>query len=272
LFDEFGSPRDNFALARVLGVDYRGLPETASSGQPAELDVNFSKAIGPDYWERRKQVFDFKLDTRSLLNQGRMPTYVGDEKVTFKGPAVRVAPHGSATVVGTIQVKSIAGAAELPGVVTNTYGKGRVVYFAAGFDAAYYLYAYPYQRLAQRHAIDWAAAEKQPLVVDAPMCVHTTLMRQTQGDAQRLLVHLFSDLNTTAHHAFPNDDVPLREEVVPIHDIRLTFDSRYHFLRVHLEPGGQDLPQNGTAAGTEVVVPRLDVHAVVVAELGPSKP
>jgi Trehalose utilisation len=272
LFDEFGTPRDNFALARVFGVDYRGLPETANSGQPAELDVNFAKAIGPDYWERRKQVFDFKQDTRSLLNQGRMPTYVGDEKVTFKGPAVRVAPHGSSKVVGTIQVKSVAGAAELPGVVTNTYGKGRVVYFAAGFDAAYYLYAYPYQRLAQRYAIDWVAAEKQPLVVDAPMCVHTTLMRHTQGDAQCLLVHLFSDLNTTAHHAFPNDDVPLREEVVPIHDIRLAFDSRYHFLRVHLEPAGQDLPQNCTAAGTEVVVPRLDVHAVVVAELGPSKP
>ena len=172
-----------------------------------------------------------------------MKTYVGDETVTFKGPAVRVAPHGVRRSGGHTASQDRRGAAEIPGVVTNMYGKGRVVYFAAGFDAAYYLYAYPYQRLAQRHAIDWAAAEPPPLVVDAPMCVHATLMRQTQGAAQRLVVHLFNDLNTTAHHAFPDDDVPLREEVVPIHDIRLTFDSRYNFLRVHLEPGGQDLPQ-----------------------------
>ena len=50
------------------------------------------------------------------------------------------------------------------------------------------------------------------------MCVHSTVMRQTK-DGERLVVHLFNDLNTTAHHALPNDDVPLREEIVPIHDI-----------------------------------------------------
>ena len=42
-----------------------------------ELDVNFAKAIGPDYWEKRKNVFDFKQDVGSFLNRGRMPTYVG---------------------------------------------------------------------------------------------------------------------------------------------------------------------------------------------------
>ena len=44
-----------------------------------------------------------------------------------------------------------------------------------------------------------------------------------EGRQERLVVHLFSDLNTTAHHALPGDDVPLREEVVPIHDIQVTF-------------------------------------------------
>ena len=63
------------------------------------------------------------------------------------------------------------------------------------------------------------------------MCVHSTVMRQAKGGAGRLIVHLFSDLNTTAHHALPADDVPLREEVVPIHDIRVTFDPRYRLER-----------------------------------------
>ena len=72
------------------------------------------------------------------------------------------------------------------------------------------------------------------------MCVHSTLMRQTKGKTQRLIVHLFSDLNTTAFHALPNDDVPLREEVVPIHDIRVTFSDAYRFRSIRLELWGSN--------------------------------
>jgi hypothetical protein len=106
-----------------------------------------------------------------------------------------------------------------------------------------------------------------PVVVDAPMCVHATLMRQKKADGERLVVHLFSDLNTSAFHALPKDDVPLREEVVPIHDITITFRPEYRIRRVHLEPEGADLQIRKTAAGVSVIVPRLDVHSMVVAEL-----
>lgn len=57
------------------------------------------------------------------------------------------------------------------------------------------------------------------------MCVHATVMRQTTTDGERLVVHLFNDLNMPADHALPVDDVPLREESVPIHDIRVACDS-----------------------------------------------
>lgn len=271
LFDEFGSPRENFSLRKVLGVEYRGLPDVTNAGKNEELDINFAKAIGPDYWEKRKNVFDFKIDAASFLNEGRMQTYVGDTPVTFKGPAVRVSLNSeSAKVIGTIQVKSVANAATMPGVVMQSYGKGRVVYFAAGFDSAYYLYAYPYQRLALKQAITWAASAPAPVIVDAPMCVHSPVMRQVKQHKEgreRLIVHLFNDLNTTAHHALPNDDVPLREEVVPIHDIRITFEPGYRIGRIHLEPEGRNLDIQKTPRGTIVIVPRLEVHAMVVAEL-----
>ena len=266
LFDEYGTPRKNFALGQVLGVTYRGLPDGTSGGKE-EVDVNFARAIGPDYWEKRKNVFDFKQDPSSILNQGRMKTYVGDAPVTFKGPALRVGVTSPGTkVLGTFRQKSATAPVDYPGVVARAHGKGRVVYFAAGFDAAYYLYAYPYQRLALRHAIDWAAAGPPPMVVKAPLCVHSTLMRQSR-DGERLIMHLFSDLNTSAHHALPADDVPLREEAVPIHDIQVTFDQRYRFRKIHLEPGGKELEMSKTAQGTSVTVPRLEVHAMVVGEL-----
>src|SRR5262249_42490934 len=132
---------------------------------------------------------DFRQDPASWLNQGKMTTYIGAEPVTFKGPAVRVATKGSAKVLGQLRPKD--GTTEIPGVVANTFGKGRVAYLAAGFDAAYYLYPYPYQRLALKHAIEWAAGEKPAVRVEAPMCVHSTVMRQTKA-GERLIVHLFN--------------------------------------------------------------------------------
>ncbi len=269
LFDEFGSPRENFALANVLGVRYRGLADAGASRErkrPEDIDVNFAKSIGPDYWEKRKNIFDFKQDTGSFLNQGKMKIYVGDQSVTLKGAAVRVGLQGAAKSIGSLRIRSDS-AKPMPAVVTHTHGKGRVVYLAAGFDSAYYLYPYPYQRLILREAITWATGAPPPVVVEAPMCVHSNVMRQTKGDTQRLIVHLFSDLNTSAHHALPVDDVPLREEVVSIHDIRVTFDARYRFKRVRLEPEGKELKAERTKSGTHVTVPRLEVHSMVVGEL-----
>lgn len=268
LFDEYGSPRDNFSLARVLGVDYRGLPEAKPMAGAEEIDVNFAKSIGPDYWEKRKSVFDFRQDVNSFLNQGKMKTYNGADPVTFKGPAVRVAiKDADVMTVATMTDKFTAGATALPSVVSRQYGKGKVVYFASGLDAGYYLYSYPYQRLAMVHAIRWAAAAPQSVAVNAPMCVHSTVMRQNKDGISRIVVHLFSDLNTTADHALPVDDVPLREEVVPIHDIRVTFGPQYKIRHVHQQPDGTELTLVTANGSQSVVVPKLDVHTMVVAEL-----
>ncbi len=267
LFDEFGTPRSNFALADVFGVDYRGLL-TTSTDKTEQLDVNFVHAIEPDYWEKRKNVFDFQQDPQSFLNQGKMKTYVNDQPVNFKGPAVKVEPHPtSVSSAATLRIKSDRGAADFPGVVFHDFGKGRVVYFAAGLDAGYYLYSYPYQRLALKHAITWAAKELPPVQVSAPMCVHSTVMRQNADSGERLVIHLFNDLNTTAHHALPVDDVPLREETVPIHDIQIHIDSRYRVARITQQPDGIELPLQQTEHGVTVIVPNLEIHTMAVVDL-----
>ncbi len=267
LFDEYGTPRNNFALADVFGVDYKGMLKTVAD-QTEQLDVNFAQAIGTDYWEKRKNVFDFRQDPQSWLNQGKMRTYVNDQPVTLKGPAIRVASRSSEqNRPATLRIKSSPDATEFPGVVTREFGKGRVVYFAAGLDAGYYLYSYPYQRLALKHAITWAANESPPIQVIAPMCVHSTVMRQTRDQGDRLIVHLYNDLNTTAHHALPIDDVPLREETVPIHSIQITIDARYTVKRVLQQPEGIELPVTRTKNGTSITVPQLDIHTMAVVEL-----
>jgi hypothetical protein len=147
---------------------------------------------------------------------------------------VRVAPAEQSKVIASLQPPSGEKGERLPAIVTSTFGKGRVVYFAAGFDAANYNYSYPYHRLLLKNAIDWAAMTAQPISVEAPMCVHAVPMRQTKN-GERLIVHLYNDVNTTANHARPDDDIPLREETLPIHDIRVSFRD-YKLGRTHLEP------------------------------------
>lgn len=266
LFNEFGDPRPNFGLADVFGADYRGLPEPAKGG--LDIDVNFAKAIGPDYWEKRRNVFAARLTPDTVFTaNAKLAEYIGTDPVTFKGPAVRVQPRAGATVAATLQAHSGDGP-QFPAVLTRTHGKGRVVYAAAGFDAAYYQYSYPYQRLILKEAIAWAAGGVAPPVrVEAPMCVHSTIMRQENNGSPRLIVHLYNDVNTAGGHAFPNDDVPLREETLPVHDIRVTFRPGTKMKAATWQPDGKPLAMTVTAAGVSVTVPKLEVHGMVVAEL-----
>lgn len=264
LCNEFGDPRVDFALADVLGVNYRGVPGT--SAEKTELDVNFARNLGAEYWEKRKAAWDFKRTPDFALDSAKLQSLIGNSVVTFKGQAVKVTPQEKPRVLATLAPKSDAKGDTVPAILTHTFGKGRVVYLAAGFDGANYLYSYPFHRVLLRNAIDWAAASAAPISVDAPMCVHAVSMRQTRN-GERLVVQLFNDVNTTANHARPDDDIPLREETLPIHNIRLTFRG-YTIGRIHLEPGGIDLEKQTQGGEVTVTVPQLDIHAMVIAELG----
>lgn len=275
LFNEFGDPRDNFALADVLGARWQGVPapgEVAPANErQEEIDVNFAAAIGPDYWDKRKNVFDLRFDLKSDLavgpRAGKVAQLIDDEPITFKGPAICVTvTDPQAKVVGRLSAKG-ATQPDFPAIILRQHSRGRVAYFPAGIDAAHYLYSYPYQRAVWASAVRWAAREPQPVSVVAPMCVHANLMRQEKGDSRRLILHLYNDVNTTAAHGFPPDDVPLREETLPIHDIRVRFAPKYRFKRIRWEPDGTELSSKSTAEGTDVIVPKLELHGMLVGEL-----
>ena len=57
---------------------------------------------------------------------------------------------------------------------------------------------------------------------------------------------------------------------MPVHDLRVRFDSRYSVKEFRLEPGGNKLVPEKDGDGFVVTVPRLDLHAMVIAELDPN--
>ncbi len=266
LFDDLGDPRGSYTLADVFGVKYLGIP-TGEGGKTEQIDVNFLKGVNANYWEKRKNIFDLTLldNEKTVWGDERLKTYVGDYPVVFKGQAVSVQTASpEAKILATLNTR-VAAPERIPAVVSNLYGKGKVIFFAAGVDSAYYLYSYPYHRLLLKDAVQWVAPSPFGIQVQAPMSVQTTFYHQSK-DGERLVVHLYNSTNTTANHAKAADDVPIREEILPVHDLHVTFKG-YSIKRIHLEPEGKDLPLSQGGDETTVVVPRLDIHSLLVAEL-----
>ncbi len=262
LFDELGRPRRDFALADLLGVSYKGRPRAPQKRE--KLDENFAVTVDANYWKERVGVARLSWSDHPLLRDGRLAKLVPTRAVTFRGPLVWVSEPKDAAEVCWRMTPEGWDRAPLPGAVCRQVGKGKVVYLASGIDAALWSYSYPYQRRLLARALAWAAPKPPSVSVRAPMCVQATYWTQASGGGRRI-VHLFNGLNTTAGHGLPAAEVPLREEAVPVGGIRVYFE-RDMPRRVHLEPGGRELPLRREGSVAYVEVPPLEIHAMVVAE------
>ena len=262
LCDELGRPREDFALADVFGVSYRGRP--APAGDRPALDENFAAVLGEDYWKRRVGVATLTWGDHPVWRDARLRDLVPGKSVNFRGPLVRVSEPAAneAAVRMTLEGK---GQASLPAVVLRRFGAGRVAYFAAGVDAALWSYAYPYQRRLLAAALEWAARGPAPAAVAAPLCVQAAYYTQPSGEGRRVVVHLFNGVNTAAGHGLPAEEVPLREETLPVHGIKVRFRGGAP-AAFRWEPEGRILAAKGAGDVTEVEVPPLEIHGMVVGE------
>jgi type 1 glutamine amidotransferase len=265
LFDEIGGPRKDFALADVFGVNYKGHP--ANPTARPQLDANFAVVADEQYWKQRSGVARLTWAEHPLVKDEKLADLVPRRDVIFRGPQVLVSEPADA---GAVAVRlapegTPAGTPPAPAVIVRGFGQGRVVYFAAGIDAALWSYSFPYQRRLMARAIELAAGGSPPVRVVAPMCVQSTFFEQSDAKGRRTVVHLFNGLDTAAGHGLPRSEVPLREETVPVHDIRVKFSGAAP-KRVHIEPAGVDAETTRSSDSTEVTVPPLEVHCMVVAE------
>ncbi|HWE38076.1 MAG TPA: hypothetical protein VG406_16010, partial [Isosphaeraceae bacterium] len=218
-------------------------------------------------WARRAGSGTLAWVDHDLTRDAKLAALVPNRSATFRGPTVTVSePRDLAEVVARFLPEGVPPSAKpAPAVVARRVGKGRVVYFASGVDAALWSYAYPYQRRVFDRAVSWAASAPFPIRVDAPMAVQSTFFEQDNAEGRRAVIHLFNEVDTAAHHGKPGEDVPLREETIPIHGIRVRFAGPAP-ARFHVEPGAIEI--RGRRDGDSVVVelPPLERHAMVVAE------
>lgn len=268
LCNEMGQFRGNFALADMFGVDYLGRPD-APTERPS-IDANFARAIDDSYWAKRAGAAEMRfapgdIQNAELVSDPRMKGIMNGVQASFKGPMVKMSDEARAPMRRAM-IMFPEGQPPIPAIVMGEFGQGRVVYMAAGFDAACYSYCYPYQRIVMSRAIKWAADDPAPMQVVAPMCIQSTLFRQKDAESERLVVQLFNGINTTSDHGAQDVDVPLREEAVPVVGIKVRFHN-IDAKRIHLQPEGTDLSPKKDGEWTEVEIPPLAIHSMVVAEL-----
>ncbi len=121
-----------------------------------------------------------------------------------------------------------------------------------------------HHRLAR--AVTWAAGESPPVRVVAPKCVQATYCeRATESGKRQLVIHLLNNVNTPADHGFLATDVPLREESLPIHDIRVAVGTS-DYSRWTVQPAGHDPRVERDGATTAIRLPPLDVHSPLVGD------
>jgi hypothetical protein len=263
LCDELGRPRGDFALADLFGVSYQGRPKAPL--QRPMLDANFAVALDENYWKQRAGLATLTWTDHPMLRDDRLNQLVPHKSVNFRGPLVAVSEPKQADEVAVRMRPEEMKGPPLPAVVLRQFGKGRVAYFAAAVDAALWSYAYPYQRRLLARALEWAARSPAPISVTAPMCVQATYWNQTEKNARRIVVHLFNGVNTAADHGLPLSEVPLREEIIPIHAIEVRFHKDAP-KRFRCEPGGRALEARKEGGDVVVVMPPLEIHTMLIGE------
>jgi len=149
-----------------------------------------------------------------------------------------------------------------PGLIQIAAGRGKFAYWPLDLSWAGFRFGcVEHLRMLELSLRD-AAAAPPPVEVEAPSIVQAT----PQWQGKRLVVHLLNDISSQGRSQnVVGESLYERREVVPIAGIRVTFRDP-QWKRFLLVPGGTPLAAVKTPNGQQVEVPRLEIHAMVVAE------
>ena len=272
LFDQTGKKRSDFALNDLFQASYLGTHFGLTRGDALPMHITAKHPIVESPGIERE------------LWTSAPPEHSSYNQLTMVAGAVetKMLPEGQSFVTFKEDYKDTAKG--FPAIIASNFGKGRVVYIPAGIDKAFFFYTAAYQREFLRNACDWAAASAVPVEVQAPLILATTF--RLQPEKKRLVVHLLNDASSWGRHSIyqkiapeskeyedpghpQSPDMrgtwPVREEVIPIHDIKVIC-RRPGVTKATLQPEGIKLPLKKINGGGEVMVPNVELHSMVVFE------
>lgn len=222
LYDHNGQRREDFALKDVFGVNY----------------VNTLAA--------EKRVVEFG---------GLHPITKGLEKyrIDYDEPLVVVNPEQRKVDGWVVDNNSKSG--NVPAVITNTYGLGRVVYIPARLDSIQCEKLTPAIEQLFANSVDWIAQGNVPVQIKADAPIGVTLFEQPG----RQMLHLVN------HNA---DSRQYNDLIEPVNNIKIKMriPSAQKISRLHLLMKKSDLQFVENWGWLECTLPELNEYEVVVTE------
>lgn len=198
LYDEKGKPRSDFGLKELFGCSFTGMRKDTSTDCYQMVR------------EKHKILNNMDVEkTQMIMNEGQTLLCTQQNKiesimVCSYVPLIYNQPPEYAWIPQMVT--------EYPTIMTNTYGKGRIVYFANQTDKLCYTNGHEDFFQTFYNAILWTNQEPLILETDAPESVHIVLMEKKGNTSVKLL----SLVNTTAGVTRPI------KKVVPVHNIEVS--------------------------------------------------
>jgi len=233
LFNEWGDPRPDFALADLFGAHLANpqrVGDEARRKRKANDTAHTYLRLNP---ERRARVDGPHIDTEPPVRDERHPVLRGFEEtdvLPFGGVLEPLRVDAGTQVLATfvpafpIYPPETAWMREpktdIPGLILNsTAGGGRVVFLPADLDRRFARDNLPDHGDLLANLIRWAAKDDIPLSVEGPGLIDCHLYRQPS----RLVIHLVN-LTSTGTWRQPVDELipvgPLRVRVKPPPEVR----------------------------------------------------
>ena len=266
LYDEHAKPRETFGLADVLNAkktgafDCRRLVISWDVKQQHGAHLH----LAPQHRWASDPVI---LDTLARRNATQSLTNISyglplNCQMLLVEP-LKGAPSPMRIVAATTDKKTgEVTRTNTPAIIESTYGKGKVIFLPHDLSWSFFRFGQEHWSRMMELALREVAAAPPPVEVVAPRIVQA--MTHTQDG--RLVVHLLNDLSSLGRaQNIAGESLYERREVIPIHDITLTFRDK-KWSRFLLVPGNKPLQSVATRDGLTVTVPQLDIHAMVVAE------
>jgi hypothetical protein len=217
LYDEWGDPRPDFALADLFGAHAPAnrFPRRAGA-QTAHTYLRLAPELRARVWGPKagdepapvgeRHAVLRGLDETDILAFGGVLETIRTEPgvlvpLTFI-PAFPIFPPETAWMR---QPKT-----DIPGLVLRTAGQSRVAYLAADLDRRYTIDFLPDHANLLANLARWAAADRIPLEVQGPGLIDCHLYRQPG----RLILHLVNLTNSATWRA------PM-EELIPVGPLRV---------------------------------------------------
>jgi hypothetical protein len=254
--DENGARREQPALREILGVQ---------QGDP----------ITPEAWLLPTSTLDHEaLRIPELLgagdskqgNRDRMPSvamFMGGRTRTAQ--ILQTVPGGDVASVPMFLERDRQGNGKPVGYYalhTRAAGKGRVAFLPPDIGQGYFTYNHPVTRTLLDRVARWAAPAPPVLETGAPLAVQTVCYRKGGS----LVVHLVNDNSSYGRGSPPGPENfgAFRDEILPVRDLRVAV--RGEFKQARLLPAGKALNVSFREGMSAVVVPEVQVHAMVVFE------